>query len=123
MQSTYGKLLYYLKTNLPIDPSEAPATLWAMPVGGGEEHLVTSQQIHLHWAVAPNGIYFTDPDTSLPSLKFLEVRAGRIITMATLQENLSCCDQSLTVSPDGRSILYAHQDSLSTDIMLVENFR
>ena len=124
MESTDGKVLYYVKTQLPTDPSGAPATLWAMPVEGGEEHLVTSQQIHLHWAVAPNGIYFTDPETKPhATLKFLDLRTGRISIIATLEKQLSCCGQSLAVSPDGRSILYSHLDSVSTDIMLVENFR
>ena len=124
MESTDGKILYYVKTNLPIDPSGAPATLWAMPVGGGEEHPVTSQPMHLHWAVAPNGIYFTDPDTKpLATLKFLDGRTGRISTIAKLERQPSCCGQSLAVSPDGRSILYGQEDSVSTDIMLVENFQ
>ena len=124
MESTDGKLLYYVKTNLPTDPSSAPATLWAMPVGGGEEHLVTSQLIHLHWAVASNGIYFTDPETKPhASLKFLDVRTGKISTIATLEKDISNNGLSLAVSPGGRSILYSQQDSGSADIMLVENFR
>lgn len=124
MESIDGRLLYFLKTNLPIDPSGAPATLWSMPTQGGEERLVSQQKIHLHWAVAANGIYFTDPDTKpLPALKVLDVETGKVRTIATIQEDISCCGQSLTVSPDGRSILYANQDSVSTDIMLVENFR
>jgi eukaryotic-like serine/threonine-protein kinase len=124
MESTDGKVLYYLKTQLPIDPSGAPATLWEMPVAGGEERLVIAQQIHLHWAVVPNGIYFTDPESKPnATLRFLDVLTGRVTTIAKLERPLSCCGQSLTVSPDGRSILYGQQDSVSTDIMLVENFR
>ncbi len=124
MESTDGKLLYYVKTNLPVDPSSAPATLWAMPVAGGEEQPVTSQLIHSHWAVASNGIYFTDPDTKpLATLKFLDVRTGRISTIATLERHLSDGGQSLAVSPDDRSVLYSQQDSYTTDLMLVENFR
>jgi eukaryotic-like serine/threonine-protein kinase len=124
MEATDGKVLYYVKTQLSVDPSGAPATLWAMPATGGEEHLVTSQQIHLHWAVAPNGIYFTDPGTKrLATLKFLDVRTGRISAVATIEKPLTDGGQSLAVSPDGRSILYSQVDSVSTDIMLVENFR
>ena len=123
MESTDGKVLYYVKTNPSADPS-APGTLWAMPVAGGEEHLVTSQQIHLHWAVAPNGIYFTDPETKPhATLKFLDVRTGRISTIATLEGELSGNGQSLAVSPDGRSILYSQQDGISAELMVVENFR
>jgi Tol biopolymer transport system component len=124
MESTDGKVLYYVKTQLPTDPSGAPATLWAMPVEGGEEHLVTSQQIHLHWTVAPNGIYFTDPETKPhATLKFLDLRTGRISTIATLEKQLSCCGQSLAVSPDGRSILYSQVDSVSTDTNLLGRLR
>jgi Tol biopolymer transport system component/DNA-binding winged helix-turn-helix (wHTH) protein len=124
MESTDGRVLYYVKTNLPTDPSNAPARLWAMPVGGGEEYPVTSQPFHLHWAVAPNGIYFTDPETKpLATLKFLDVRTGRISTIATLEKPLSGNGQSLSVSPDGRFILYSQLDSISAELMVVENFR
>ena len=124
MESADGKLLYYVKTNLPVDPSSVPATLWAMPVEGGEEQQVTSQLIHSHWAVASNGIYFTDPETSpRAKLKFLDVRTGQISVVATLEKDLTNNGQSLAVSPDGRSILYSQQDSYTTDLMLVENFQ
>jgi Tol biopolymer transport system component len=124
MESMDGKLLYYVKTNLQTDPSNAPATLWAKPVAGGEEYLVTSQLIRNHWTVAQNGIYFTDPDSKpRATLKFLDARTGQIRTIATLEGELSSGGQSLAVSPDGRSILYSRQDSYTTDLMLVENFR
>jgi len=124
MESTDGKVLYYVKTQLPTDPSGAAATLWAMPAEGGEEHLVTSQQIQLHWAVATYGIYFTDPATRpRTSMKFFDARTGRITTITTLERQPACCGQSLAVSPDGHRILYSQQDSVTTDLMLVENFR
>jgi Tol biopolymer transport system component len=124
MESTDGKVLYYVKTNLPTDPSNAPATLWSMPVEGGEERLVTSQQIHLHWAVAPSGIYFTDPETKpLATLKFLDVRTGRISTIANLEKPLSGNGQSLAVSPDGRFVLFSQLDGISAELMVVENFQ
>jgi hypothetical protein len=124
MESTDGKVLYFVKTQLPTDPSGAAATLWAMPVEGGEEHLVTSQQIQLHWAVAPRGIYFTDPATRpRVSLKFFDARTGQITAITTLERQPACCGQSLAVSPDGRTILYSQEDRVTTDLMLVENFR
>jgi len=124
MESTDGKILYFVKTQLPTDPSGAAATLWAMPVEGGEEHLVTSQQIQLHWAVAPHGIYFTDPATRpRASLKFFDARTGQITAITTLERQPACCGQSLAVSPDGRTILYSQEDRVTTDLMLVENFR
>jgi Tol biopolymer transport system component len=124
MESMDGRLLYYVKTNLPVDPSSARATLWAMPVAGAEEYLVTSQLIHSHWTVVPNGIYLTDPDTKPhTTLKFLDTRTRQISTIATLEGELSENGQSLAVSPDGRSVLYSLHSSLTTDLMLVENFR
>ena len=33
------------------------------------------------------------------------------------------CDDSLSVSPDGRWLLYTQADEDNADIMLVENFR
>jgi hypothetical protein len=37
--------------------------------------------------------------------------------------NLGNVDNPLTVSPDGRTILYSRTDSSVDDLMLVENFR
>jgi eukaryotic-like serine/threonine-protein kinase len=134
MESTDGKFLYYLKTPVPTDPSNTAASLWRMPLVGGEEHMVIPEKIYLHWTVGPQGIFFIDqgcqasacptPATKpRPSLNFFDIATGRTAKLATLEKQPSCCNQSLTVSPDGRSILYGQEDSVTTDIMLVENFR
>jgi eukaryotic-like serine/threonine-protein kinase len=134
MESADGKFLYYLKTSVPTDPSNTAASLWRMPVVGGEEHMVIPEKIYLHWAVGPQGIFFIDqgcqtsacPTSATkpgPSVRFFDIATGRTAKLATLEKQPSCCNQSLTVSPDGRSILYGQEDSVTTDIMLVENFR
>jgi hypothetical protein len=40
-----------------------------------------------------------------------------------MAQNLGNVGNFLTVSPDGRTILYSRMDSSVDDLMLVENFR
>jgi Tol biopolymer transport system component/tRNA A-37 threonylcarbamoyl transferase component Bud32 len=123
MESPDGRFLYYMKDSEPLPPSRGH--LWRMPLAGGAEQLAIPEAIYdLYWALSPGGIYFIDPDSKpRPTLKFFDALTGRIAILTTLEKQPSCCGQALTISPDGRSILYGQEDSVTTDIMLVENFR
>ena len=96
-----------------------------MPVGGGEETRIIAQGIYeFDWTVDRAGFYFIDPDTKpLATLKLFDPAAARTTVVSTLQKPPYCCNPAIAVSPDGRSILFDQQDSVSNDIMVVENFR
>jgi len=114
-----GRFLYYLKG----DAYPTTCSVYRMPVGGDEETKVLDS-VHCagHWAVAEKGIYFfAKPDQKGRSdLRFYELMTGRISKVLTVEREVA---ESMTVSPDGRTILYTQVDQAGSDLMLVENFR
>ncbi len=70
------------------------------------------------WALAPGGIYFASADAP-QSLRYFDFAGKRIRESFTLHRDL---ESGLSVSPDGRSILYVQRDDVSGDIMLVDHF-
>ena len=73
------------------------------PVGGGSH------------ATLPWGTEIDRGDT----LRFLDFATGRSHELATVHH----LGRGLTVSPDGRTILYTVRKPPSADLMLIENFR
>ena len=73
------------------------------------------------WALGRNGIYFINFETKPhPTIGFFEFATHKIIPIWTLTESPFV---GLSISADGSSILYAQNDSLRSDIVLVKNFR
>jgi hypothetical protein len=124
-QESPDGFLYYSKIETYDVQTPGQVGLWRMPVGGGEETRVLNQPINeFYWTVAQSGVYFVDTDTKhSPLLKRFDPANGRTTTIATLQNQPYCCNPAVAVSSDGRSILYDQEDSVSHDIMVVENFR
>jgi Tol biopolymer transport system component/serine/threonine protein kinase len=121
-ESTDGKFLYYTKgRNL--------AGIWRMPTEGGKETLVTDTQKAGYWSawtVVEAGIYFlTAEDLSHPSIEFFSFTTGRVTEVGRLTKPFQYWTNpvGLSLSPDGRWILYTQTDRQDNDIMLVENFR
>ena len=106
-----GRSLYYVKL-------EAPG-VWKMPVDGGEENRVLDQpsgDLWWNWVLVKNGIYFLDDD----KLKFFDFATGKKTSVYTSEKPLI---MGLSVSPDGKSIVYPQIDVAESSIMLLKNFR
>lgn len=116
VESADGKFVYYSK-------NENARGLWKIPVEGGEETLVL-EALELGfwgcWDLAGGGIYF---GTSRPSIDFLSFATGRVKQVARLEAQFRLWTPGLSLSPDGRSILYTQFERPNSDITLVENFR
>jgi serine/threonine protein kinase len=98
--------------------------IWKVPVAGGEETLVLDEALQGFWALRDNGIYFINPKaTPLPTIEFLDFATGHTKRVAAIEKEFQLTHPSLAVSPDGRWLLYAKEEILESDIMLVENFR
>jgi dipeptidyl aminopeptidase/acylaminoacyl peptidase len=98
--------------------------LWRVPVAGGEETPVLDAVEGISFAIFDKGIYFIQPPegASSPTLRSLSFETGKVELIAALP-NLARY-QGLSVSPNGRYVLYTQQDQApGSDLMLVENFK
>ena len=68
------------------------------------------------------GIYFTPEGTRERSAseQFLDVATGIATQIVKVEKAM---DLGITVSPDGRTLLFAQIGSAGRNLMLVENFR
>lgn len=114
-ESPDGKTVYFTKES-------GTEGLWKMPVEGGPETRVVPNVYRYNYAVTDKGIYFASDATRDPkaSIQFLSFATGMATSILKVQKPL---DVGLTVSPDGRTLLYAQIDSSARNLTLVENFR
>ena len=70
------------------------------------------------WALSPGGIYFV-PAEAPRSLRYFDFATRQIRPIFEVDKDF---DSGLSVSPDGRWILYSQNGDVSSDIMLVDHF-
>jgi Tol biopolymer transport system component/DNA-binding winged helix-turn-helix (wHTH) protein len=88
---------------------EQPVAVQGMPSAGGGQ-----------WTIGPTGIYFV-PHDAPRSVDYFDFRTKRVQKLFVLDKDFG---SGLSVSPDGRWILYSQNESeTNTNIMLVEHFR
>jgi hypothetical protein len=113
----YGKFLYFMRG----EQYPERCTVWRMPTGGGEEtKLVDSVACH-DYTVGERGIFFFTPldGQGRSDMSVYDLQTGKTRKILTIEHE----PYDITVSPDGRTILYTQFDRGSIDLMLVENFR
>jgi Tol biopolymer transport system component len=113
-----GKFVYYAKSRTP--------GIWKVPVAGGEETRVLDRGGKSLWALTGKGICFFDLSGSTGiSLKFYDFATGNVTLLREFSKDttVNTADTAITVSPDGRWILYTQVDQSGSNLMLVENFR
>jgi len=116
-ESLDGKFVYYGKLGAP--------GIWKVPVEGGEGTQVLDRGRESLWALTGQGIYFFDlNDSTGIALKFYSFATGKLTLLREFSKDTSVDTDStaLTVSPDGRWILYTQYDQSGSNLMLVENF-
>ena len=115
-ESLDGKSVYYTKGDT------VSRALWKMPVSGGEESQVLPSVVRRAFSLVNEGIYFIpEPGTDRKSsIQFLSFATGKVKTVAPMSGPPS---EGLSVSPDGRSLLFSQMRRSGSDLMLVENFR
>ena len=128
-ESPDGGTLYYTTIGPPL-----PA-LWRMPAGGGPSELIVPQlAAYSNFAVTRTGIYFEPPsagqvrghDSQFTTLgeqgsriEFLSFATGKVVEVVKLSRSLGA---GMDVSADGGLLLFVQTESISEDLMLVENF-
>jgi Tol biopolymer transport system component/DNA-binding winged helix-turn-helix (wHTH) protein len=120
VESPDGQYLYYAK-------GRSESGIWRIPVAGGAETPVLYHHqagVTRQWAVTPQGIWFVTAEApKRPLIEFYSFGAGRVTTAATLESPLPPGISGMTISPDGRRLLWTQMDHVSSDITLAENFR
>ena len=116
-ESSDGRFLYFAKFDVP--------GLWRMPLHGGQETRIFDQPFvpfsWWDWGLTEKGIYFINSQTSAPAtVAFFEFATNKIFPIWALTNRPFV---GLSVSADGKSILYAQNEYSQSDIMLVKNFR
>jgi len=118
VESSDGRFVYYAKgTTLP--------GIWRVPTSGGvEEEIVGSLEAGYwgYWALADDGIYYLDTKAE-PAITFLDLKSHRTSRAFGLENPPAREAPGLALSPDQEAILYAQIDALSSDVILVDNFR
>jgi Tol biopolymer transport system component len=113
LESPDGSSIYYHQVSVV-------SSLWRLPVSGGDPVKVLDGVVWFNWHLAEKGIYYIDRLGGESRLQYLNFATGKATTIA---RNLGEIGAGLTVSPDGRTILFTRVDSSGDDLMLVENFR
>lgn len=116
VESFDGRTLYYTKIGT------GPSPLFARPVEGGPEKQVLESVLHRNFVVAKEGIYHIDRpgDDGTCPLRLFRFAGGKSEILTRIDGEPG---YGLTVSPDGKTILYALFSQYDADLMLVENFR
>jgi len=114
LESPDGAYLYYTQTYGP------PSALWRIPVSGGQPVKLLEGVIQNAFAMFDKGIYYIDKPSAETRLQFYDFTTAKSTTVA---RNLGDVMLGLTVSPDGRMILYSKFEAPINDLVLVENFR
>jgi Tol biopolymer transport system component len=121
-ESPDGEYLYYSRMNNGLPG------VYRIPVGPGDETLVLEHPSlvgwcgHQAWAVGETGIYFLDwRKSSGFAVEFYNLSTRRVTRVAAMEKD-DKIGGSLSLSPDGRSLLYVQSEGKFIDFMLVEDF-
>jgi eukaryotic-like serine/threonine-protein kinase len=119
IESPDGQLLYFVKS--PRRPG-----LWSVPIEGGEETAVLGSVWQSYWAAAEKGICFLDLTAGVRSakpIKLFDFRTRQTRDIGTVQNEVVPDVPGLSISSDGRRILWGQVDQSDSDLMLIGNFR
>lgn len=111
-----GKWLYFTK-------AEGVDGLFRQPIDGGEATRVVDAIFRYNFVATNDGVYYV----ALPrevngrtSVRYLDLASRQTREIAPIDSRV---DLGLTLSPDGKHLLFTKIDYVGADLMLVEKFR
>jgi Tol biopolymer transport system component len=117
-ESADGKFLYYAKG------LNAPG-LWEVPLDGGKESEILGMPatgFWGYWTPVRDGIYYLD-SSGKPAINFLNLSTHKTNLAFYLENRPVESAPAVTVSPDGKSILYTQVNQSIIDVALVQNIK
>ena len=119
VESEDGQYLYYSKSS--------EDRIWRLPLAGGDESQVVKEWVGwCNWALTRRGLYYTTSVPGVPmrrrelTIQYLDFSSGQA---TALFRRKASGQQSLTVSPDEKWILFGEVPVWQSELMLMENFR
>jgi Tol biopolymer transport system component/DNA-binding winged helix-turn-helix (wHTH) protein len=120
-ESLDGKSIYYTKFD--------NKGIWQVPVDGGPETQIVDDPPGDYWgyfAVGPDGLYFIadtgTPPKHKPGFKFFDSATRKITVMGDMEKGPYEGAPGLSVSPDGKYLIYVQVDEVRNNLMMAENF-
>jgi Tol biopolymer transport system component/DNA-binding winged helix-turn-helix (wHTH) protein len=115
-ESLDGEAVYF--TNRIAYPVIKKVSLPVLPGTAFEVDGLPRLRTGWGWTLSPGGIYFV-PGVAPRSVRYLDFATRKVRTLFEIDKDFG---SGLSVSPDGRWILYAQVDEVNSDIMLVDQF-
>ncbi len=98
--------------------------LWSVETNGGDEKPIpelVEAGAWRSWSVTANGVYYTNFAQQIPHhIKFYDFITGQTRKIAAVSKSPLNYYANLTVSVDGKRILYARQDQINASIIFAE---
>ena len=116
LESPGDHLLYFTRND--------QGGIWQMPLGGGEEQLLTNKLHPIdwgNWGLAREGLYFVQRNQTSAQVSLVDRATREIQSLATLPQAPIPNIPNLTRSPDGQWIVYTYLVRDESDIMLLED--
>jgi Tol biopolymer transport system component len=108
---------------LLFQPKDADSALMMMPLTGGAARQLVPCVRNSAFGLGPQGVYYVPcGPASDPIVHVMDLHTGRDHHLGTL-EGLRDRPLGLSVSPDGKTIVYQSHSGGAADLMLIENFR
>jgi Tol biopolymer transport system component/DNA-binding winged helix-turn-helix (wHTH) protein len=118
VESYDGRYLYYTKHYC--------SGIWRMPIDGGEEERIINSPepwYSRYWDISESGVYFYDVAASpRPAIKYYDFKTRQTTTILEPQGQAMEWSQGISVSRDGRTLVYGMRHSTST-LMVTEQIR
>ena len=111
-ESTDGNYLYFIRPRAP--------GIWRATTNGREEIQVTEQGQVNSWTLFEDGVLYVNRVPDAAFLEFHNLATGQKSRVTKLGQPKG--GSGISISPDGRWLLYVQDDNESYDLMMVENF-
>jgi Tol biopolymer transport system component len=109
--------------DLVYKPNDLESPLLAQPLAGGPARRLIECVHNINFAIGRAGLYYAECGGGQERAQLVRERAsGADRVLGRVRDTTALGFDRLAVSPDGRAIL-VHRESLSSDLMLIENFR
>jgi Tol biopolymer transport system component/DNA-binding winged helix-turn-helix (wHTH) protein len=120
VESPDGRWLYFTQ-------DRGSSSIWRMPSAGGAESPIFDfhqKNYSRIWTVTGDGIYFAEAkSTTQSTIKFFSFSTRSEKTLVEIDRILPGSVSGLTISPDGRWLLFPLYAKRGSDLMMIENFR